>query len=73
MKDQLQGCGKDDEALTLYRLAHGFAPLPVSDGYWHVRCGYRPPARAARGILLCRDCSAKHGLRTLSPAEPSGA
>jgi len=70
MKDHLQGCGKDDEALTLYRLADDFPPLPMSDGYWHVRCGYRPPARGARGILLCHECIAKLGLPMFRRSAP---
>lgn len=66
MKNNLHGCGNDDRSLTLYRLAGGFSPTPLSANYWHVRCGYRPPSKLQNGILLCDACIAKLGLLALS-------
>lgn len=64
MNDQIRGCGKDDHdtALTLYRLPLSGEPLPLSGGYRHVRCGYRPPSRIQNGILLCDTCIFRLGL-----------
>jgi len=68
MSDYLRGCGKDDEPLTLYRVAQDFPPTPVSSNYWHIRCGYRPPSKIQNEILLCDDCIAKLGLSAFSSA-----
>ena len=66
-KDKLQGCGKDDGALTLYRDSNELPPTPLSGNYWHVRCGYRPPTTNPKhtGILLCDNCAARFGLLVL--------
>jgi hypothetical protein len=64
-KDELQGCGKDDGPLTLYRALNELPPTPLSGGYRHVRCGYRPNTRNPKhaGILLCDICITKFGLK----------
>jgi hypothetical protein len=63
-KDELRGCGKNDGPLTLYRVSNELPPMPLSGGYWHVRCGYRPTTRNSKhtGILLCDICVTKLGL-----------
>jgi hypothetical protein len=67
MKDELQGCGKDDGPLTLYRVSNELPPTPLSGNYRHVRCGYRPNTRNPKhtGILLCDICVTKFGLPVL--------
>lgn len=65
MNDHIRGCGKDDTALTLYRLPSSGEPLPLSGGYRHVRCGYRPPSRIQNGILICDTSIFKLALPTL--------
>lgn len=47
MNDHIKGCGKDDKPLTLYLLPLIGKPSPLSGGYHHVRCGYRPPSKIA--------------------------
>jgi hypothetical protein len=76
MNAHIRGCGKDDNdtALTLYRLPSSGEPSPLSGGYRHVRCGYRPPSRIQNGILLCDTCIFKLGLlglRDLSREAPA--
>jgi hypothetical protein len=65
MNAHIKGCGKDDLPLTLYCLSSGSLPSPISGGYWHVRCGYRPPSKIKNGILLCDVCVAKLALPSL--------
>ena len=62
MSDHIKGCGKDDKPLTLYRIPSHGELSPLSGGYYHVRCGYRPPSKIKNGILLCDACVAKLGL-----------
>src|SRR5215831_5409605 len=45
---RLQGCGKDDAPLTLYRIADGTRPTGVSSNYSHIPCGYRPGVKIRR-------------------------
>ena len=45
MSDHIKGCGKDDKPLTLYRIPSHGELSPLSAGYYHVRCGYRPPSK----------------------------
>ena len=59
MNAHIKGCGKGDQPLTLYCLHSDNQPSPLSGGYWHVRCGYRPPSKIRNGILLCDSCVAK--------------
>src|SRR5215813_8418948 len=56
MENHLQGCGKDDTRLTLYRMNDEARPTAVSSNYSRIPCGYRPGPRFADGILLCDDC-----------------
>jgi hypothetical protein len=65
MKDHIRGCGKDDKPLTLYRIPSHGELAPLSGGYYHVRCGYRPPSKIKNGILLCDACVAKLGLHAV--------
>jgi hypothetical protein len=62
MNQQIKGCGKDDKPLTLYCIPSYGEPSPLSGGYYHVRCGYRPPSKIKNGILLCDTCVEKFGL-----------
>jgi hypothetical protein len=66
MSDHIKGCGKDDKPLTLYRIPSDGELSPLSGGYYHVRCGYRPPSKIKNGILLCDACVAKLGLPAVS-------
>ena len=59
MSDYIKGCGRDDQALTLYRISSTNGLLPLSGGYYHVRCGYRPPSKIQNSILLCEGCIVK--------------
>jgi len=70
MESQLQGCGKDDTPLTLYRMADGSRPTAVSSNYSRIPCGYRPGSKFADGILLCDDCIAKLQLPAFDPDQP---
>jgi len=68
VNDPIQGCGKDDRPLTLYRVSDGAAPpTPLSGSYFHIRCGYRPQSKPRNGILLCDVCVAKLELPALNP------
>ena len=67
---RLQGCGKDDAPLTLYRRADGTRPTAVSSNYSHIPCGYRPGSKFADGILLCDECIAKLQLPAFDPDRP---
>src|SRR5262245_16312444 len=68
MNDYIKGCDRNDTSLTLYRLRSHSEPSPLSGGYGHVRCGYRPPSKIQNGILLCDACIAKFGLPALTDA-----
>ena len=59
MNDYIKGCGRDDQTLTLYRISSSNGLSPLSGGYYHVRCGYRPPSKIQNGILLCDGCIIK--------------
>ena len=65
MNDHVKGCSKDDKPLTLYLIPSSGEPSPLSSGYYHVRCGYRPPSKIKNGILLCDACVGKLGLPAL--------
>lgn len=70
MENHLQGCGKQDAPLTLYRVADRARPTAISSNYSHMACGYRPPSKFADGILLCDDCRAKFQLPAFDPDKP---
>jgi len=66
MNERIKGCGKGDAALTLYRVADGSLPIPLSGNCWHIRCGYRPRSKLQNGILLCDACIVKLGIPSLA-------
>ena len=70
MENRLQGCGKHDAPLTLYRMADQVRPTSVSKNYSQIPCGYRPQSRFADGILLCNDCIEKFQLPAFDSDQP---
>lgn len=60
MTTKVEGCGKQDAALTLYHIPVQGDPMPLGDGYIRLRCGQVAQQEATSyGLLLCEDCSVR--------------
>jgi hypothetical protein len=72
MKQPIEGCGKGDGRLTLFRIVDvdGVPPIALTGYFWQVPCGYRTPRGKLRGILLCDECVTKFGLPPLAQTAP---
>jgi len=67
---ELQGCGRDDAPLTIYRVADGTRATADRSNYSRIPCGYRAGSKFRRGTATCDDCIAKLQLPPFDPDQP---